>query len=129
MQKNKLLCLHFDRFWHWKPCYYIYWTLFSAHCLCYIHIDTASSACALCLLTSIENSIQSICSIKKEKVSSAKIYTNHLFPHELFSLLYCNMFRRRTATCFLSPMIFFIAGNYTSIQATFDMLMIISQLH
>jgi hypothetical protein len=24
---------------------YIYWTLFSAHCLCYIHIDTTSSAC------------------------------------------------------------------------------------
>ena len=46
VQKNKLLCLHFDRFWHWKPCYYyIYWTLFSAHCLCYIHIDTTSSAC------------------------------------------------------------------------------------
>ena len=22
--------------------YYIYWTLFSAHCLCYIHIDTTS---------------------------------------------------------------------------------------
>jgi hypothetical protein len=20
--KNKPLCLHFDRFWHWKPCYY-----------------------------------------------------------------------------------------------------------
>ena len=36
MQKNKPLCLYFDRFWHWKPCYYyIYWTLFSAHCLCY----------------------------------------------------------------------------------------------
>jgi hypothetical protein len=34
VQKNKPLCLHFDRFWHWKPCYYyIYWTLFSAHCL------------------------------------------------------------------------------------------------
>jgi hypothetical protein len=47
MQKNKPLCLHFDRFWHWKPgYYYIYWTLFSAHCLCYIHIDTTSSACA-----------------------------------------------------------------------------------
>ena len=31
-KKNKPLCLHFDRFWHWKPCYYcIYWTLFSAH--------------------------------------------------------------------------------------------------
>ena len=45
--KNKQFCLHFDRFWHWKPCYYyIYWTLFSAHCLCYIHIDTTSSACA-----------------------------------------------------------------------------------
>ena len=45
VQKNKPLCLHFDRFWHWKPCYYyIYWTLFSAHCLCYIHIDTTSSA-------------------------------------------------------------------------------------
>ena len=43
VQKNKPLCLHFDRFWHWKPCYYyIYWTLFSAHCLCYIHIDTTS---------------------------------------------------------------------------------------
>ena len=29
--KNKQFCLHFDRFWHWKPCYYyIYWTLFSA---------------------------------------------------------------------------------------------------
>ena len=25
--------------------YYICWTLFSAHCLCYIHIDTTSSAC------------------------------------------------------------------------------------
>ena len=24
---------------------YIFWTLFSAHCLCYIHIDTTSSAC------------------------------------------------------------------------------------
>jgi len=24
----------------------LYWTLFSAHCLCYIHIDTTSSACA-----------------------------------------------------------------------------------
>jgi hypothetical protein len=36
LQKNKPLCLHFDRFWHWKPCYYyIYWTLFSAHCLHY----------------------------------------------------------------------------------------------
>ena len=46
--KNKQFCLHFDRFWHWKPCYYyIYWTLFSVHCLCYIHIDTTSSACDL----------------------------------------------------------------------------------
>jgi hypothetical protein len=33
--KKTPLCLHFDRFWHWKPCYYyIYWTLFSAHWLC-----------------------------------------------------------------------------------------------
>jgi hypothetical protein len=45
VQKNKPLCLHFDQSWHWKPCYcYIYWTLFSSHCLCYIHIDTTSSA-------------------------------------------------------------------------------------
>jgi hypothetical protein len=30
------------------PCYYyIYWTLFSAHWLCYIHIDTTSSDCGL----------------------------------------------------------------------------------
>ena len=29
-----------------ETCYYhIYWTLFSAHCICYIHIDTTSSAC------------------------------------------------------------------------------------
>jgi hypothetical protein len=35
--KKTPLCLHFDRFWHW--------TLFSSHCLCYIHIDTTSSAC------------------------------------------------------------------------------------
>jgi hypothetical protein len=45
-KKNNPLCLYFDRFWHWKPCYYyIYWTLFSAHWLCYIHIDTTSSDC------------------------------------------------------------------------------------
>jgi hypothetical protein len=50
VQKNKPLCLHFDRCWHWKPCYYhihVYWTLFSAHCLCYIHIDTTSNASGL----------------------------------------------------------------------------------
>ena len=27
-----------------NPCI-IYWTLFSAHCICYIHIGTTSSAC------------------------------------------------------------------------------------
>ena len=33
--------------------YYIYWTLFSAHCLCYIHIDTTSSACGIYLSTDL----------------------------------------------------------------------------
>ena len=28
----------------------LYWTLFSAHCLCYIHIDTTYSACGWCPL-------------------------------------------------------------------------------
>jgi hypothetical protein len=64
VQKNKPLCLHFDRFWHWKPCYYyIYWTLFSAHCLYYIHIDKTSCACGFCLC----------------------------FYHILFQLLHCTM--------------------------------------
>ena len=35
------LCyIHID-----KTSSHIYWTLFSAHCLCYIHIDKTSSAC------------------------------------------------------------------------------------
>jgi len=29
----------FEKSVHWKPCYYyIFWTLFSSHWLCYIHI-------------------------------------------------------------------------------------------
>jgi hypothetical protein len=86
----------------WKPprmrtysanYYYIYWTLFSAHCLCYIHIDTMSSACVWthCILHSRVKSISAL------RYFPIYFISNHLFSKHSPEVIHYLIFMKFSA--------------------------------
>ena len=90
--KNKPLCLHFDRFWHWKPCYYyIYIRHYFLPIAYIIFILTQRLVPVIGVCQRKCSRVTRVILIKRYRVVSSKFFS-YLSPLGFFSVSKRNMF-------------------------------------